>query len=56
MTTNSYPTATHRVAQGESVAFRFGSAAATYCAAIEERKDAPCETKFITAGFHYRFK
>lgn len=52
-TRNGAPTGTQRVAAGQSVVFNFGSAAASYCAAAEEREDAACEGRFITAGFHY---
>ena len=49
---NMLPRSTQRVPVGKSILFNFGSSAATYCAAAEERKEAPCEPRFITAGFH----
>lgn len=42
-----------RVIIGQAVAFRFGSDAADYCVAIVAAKEAPCEGRFITAGFHF---
>jgi hypothetical protein len=42
-----------RVPVGGNVLFTFGSNSAKYCAAAEEGRDAPCEERFITAGFHY---
>lgn len=42
-----------RVQVGHDVTFRFGSLSASYCVAVVAAKDAPCEHKFITAGFHF---
>ena len=43
-----------RVPVGGNFLFTFGSNSAKYCVAAEEGRDAPCEERFITAGFHYR--